>query len=114
MTDFQMVGLVLICLMTMLSIFKYLDHLKATSSWTYLFSGFVKLGRGEHQLPMIGHTVLIIIRSEVDNRYRYRLAKMDGFGKWCKPFGSEERLELIREVIVAWAPLEEPFSGEYP
>jgi hypothetical protein len=114
MTDFQMVGLVLICFSTMLSIFKYLDHLKSTRSWTYLFSGFVRIGRGEYQLPKVDTEVIVIIQSESTGRFRYDLASMDGLGKWNFSKNRGKSFNRDKELIVAWAPLEEPFDGEYP
>ena len=114
MTDYQLIGIVLVCVATMLSIFKYLDFIQENKSWNYLYSGFIKIGYGENPLPKIGHTVLVIIHNQVTNQYRYKLAAIDESDKWCKPFMSEEELPLDNERVIAWAPLDDPFDGTYP
>ena len=114
MTDYQLGGIVLICLATMLSIFKYLDFIQENKSWNYLYSGFVRVGRGEYQLPKVDMEVLILIKSEVTGRFRYDLASMDGFGKWVMSKSSGKSFDKDKDIIIAWAPLREPFDGSYP
>lgn len=114
MTDCQVMGLVVASFVITLSIFKYLEFLSKTKSWTYLFSGFVRIGRGEYQLPKVDTEVIVIIQSESTGRFRYDLASMDGLGKWNFSKNRGKSFNRDKELIVAWAPLEEPFDGEYP
>lgn len=114
MTDYQVVGVGILSIAIVLSVFRYAALLRSVSSWTYLFSGFVRIGRGEYQLPKVDTEVIIIIQSESTGRFRYDLASMDGFGKWNFSKNRGKSFNRDNEIIIAWAPLEEPFDGEYP